>query len=59
MRKITTEEKHMIRKAKRDAQKIRMVMLMDGVYKYKMTPNLILRPSAFCSHTFTRGNDTE
>ena len=59
MRRIKVEEKHMIRKAQRDAQSIRRVMLMDGIYKYKMTPNLILRPSAFCSHTFTKGDDTE
>lgn len=59
MKRITTEEKHMIRRAKRDAQKIRRVMLMDGLYKYKMTPNLIVKPYAFCSHTFTKGNDTE
>lgn len=59
MRKITIEEKHMIRRAKRDAQKIRIVMLMDGLYKYNMTPSLIVKPYAFCNHTFTKGNDTE
>lgn len=59
MKRITVEEKHMIRKAQRQAKEIRRMMLIDGIYKFKMTPNVTVKPYAFCNHNFTKGDDTE
>ncbi len=59
MKRITIEQKHMIRKAQRDAHEIRRLLIKEKVYKFKMTPNVTLKPFAFCNHTFTQGDDTE
>ena len=58
-KQITILEKHTRRKTMRDAQDIRKVLSKDGVYFYKMTPNVKVRPYAVINHLFTKGDDTE
>lgn len=58
-KRITILEKHTRRKAMRDAQDIRRILSNNGVYFYKMTPEIRLRPHGIINHLFTKGDDTE